>query len=159
MKFKTAFNRGSKKTSPLGSPKTPIYEYKIDEKTGRKKKVLTGYTNLYEMIQASHESTKLINIIQSATSGDITALLQRGEGQYVDISEAPTSLIELQNLQLKAETEFAQLPADIRKKFENNVQLYIAQYGTEDWGIKLGLIKEVLKEEPAEKKEEVTKDE
>lgn len=159
MKFKTAFDRGKGTLSPLGSPKTPIYEYKIDEKTGRKKKVLTGYTNLYEMIQASHESTKLINIIQSATSGDITALLQRGDGQFVDISEAPTSLIELQNLQLKAETEFAQLPADIRKKFENNVKLYIAQYGTEEWGIKLGLIKEILNDKPEEKIEEVTKDE
>lgn len=144
MEFKTAFNRGETTFSPQGSETQPVYEYRIDPKTGKKCLEQCGETNIYEMIQASLESTKLENIIKRATV-DPTVLNIR-EGNYIDISELPTNMIDLQNMILKARAEFNKLPAETRKLFDNSAELYVSSYGSEEWLKKLG----VLTEEPEE---------
>ena len=54
-------------------------------------------------------------------AGDTTQLMAR-EGQYIDISELPTNMIDLQNMILKAKGEFDKLDAETRKKFENSAR-------------------------------------
>ena len=44
----------------------------------------------------------------------------------------------MQNMMIKAEQEFAKLPKEIREKFDNNAEQYIAEYGGDSWGEKLG---------------------
>lgn len=145
MKFKTAYNRGETTNSELGSETAPIYEYRIDKKTGRKVCVQCGETNIYEMIQTSAESSKLENIIKKATMGDITALNTR-EVQYLDITEYPTTLMEMQNKILKATQEFEKLPIEIKNKFDNSAERYISYLGTEEFNKIMG-----YKEEKIEK--------
>lgn len=137
-KFRTAYDRGETTFSELGSHLQPVYGYQINKKTGKKEIVRTGETNIYEMIQASAEGCKLQNIIAKC-NGDYSSLM--AEGNFVDISEMPTSLMEMQNLILKTTDEFEKLPAEIKKKFENSVEKYISSYGTQEWGEALGLIK------------------
>lgn len=136
-KFRSAYDRGETTYSEQGSPLQPVYGYQINKKTGKKEIVKTGETNIYEMIQASAESCKLQNIIAQC-NGDYNALM--AEGNFIDVSEMPTSLMEMQNLILKTTDEFEKLPAEVKKKFENSVEKYISLYGTQEWGEALGLI-------------------
>lgn len=133
-KFKTAFDRGERHYAQEGSEFMPVYEYRINKDTGKKEIVETGKTNIYEMIQASHESTKLDKIIERA-NGNIEYNLPGG---MQDLTETPKSLMEMQNLIIKAETEFAKLPAEIRKKFDNSAEKYISSYGSEEWAGAVG---------------------
>lgn len=151
MEFKTAYNRGETEYAPLGSETAPVYEYRIDEKTGKRIMVQVGETNLYEKIQASLEGSKLENIIKRATNGDPSVLNQR-EGQYIDISEMPTNMIDMQNMILRANGEFEKLPAETRKQFENSIEKYISMYGSEEWSKIMGLYQEPVAEEASEKK-------
>lgn len=162
MKFRSAWDRGETTYAELGSETAPVYEYRIDKKTGKRKLQQVGETNIYEKIQASLESSKLENIIKRVTSGDVTALAQV-EGQYIDITDLPTNMIELQNIIYKAQGEFEKLDAETRKKFENSVEKYISLYGSEEWADNMGFRKEAEtpKEEAKETngKENVAKDE
>ena len=148
-KFFTAFNRPKAEKSELGSPIAKTYEYIIDKKTGRKVCVPAGETNIYEMIQASAESCKIENIIKRATNGDLSGLNVRN-AQYLDLTEAPTNLMEMQNMIIKATQEFEKLPIEIKNKFGNSAEEYISKYGGEEWAKALNLI-----EEPKAKIEEV----
>lgn len=157
MKFKTAFDRGQTTEMPLGSPIAPTYGYRIDKKTGKKILEKTGETNLYEKIQASLEGSKLINIIKKVTiSGDMTPLNVK-EGQFIDISEFPTNMIELQNVIYKAQGEFEKLDAETRSKFDNSVEKFVSLYGSEEWLNNLGYGKKV--EEITEKTTKSEKEE
>lgn len=162
--FKSAWNRGETNSAPLGSETMPIYGYRIDKKTGKKILVQTGEENLYEKIQASLESSKIENIVKRFTAGDINALNIR-EGQFIDISEIPTNMIELQNMILSTRAEFDKLPIEIKQKFDMSAEKYISSYGSEEWIKSMGLkIEEPIKEETKknEKKteeSEVKKDE
>ena len=42
----------------------------------------------------------------------------------------------------KAEENFNTLPAELKAKFDNNVEKYVGEYGSESWAEKLGWKKE-----------------
>lgn len=153
MEFYTAFNRPESVEAERGSETAPTYEYRIDKKTGKKKLVQTGETNIYEMIQASLESSKLENIIKKFTAGDLSVLNQI-EGQYLDISEIPTNLMDIQNMIYKCKGEFEKLDPETRSKFENSVEKYISLYGSEEWANNMGFLKET--KEPEKETKETT---
>lgn len=157
MNFKSAFSRGETTEMPLGSPIASTYGYRIDKKTGKKILEKTGETNIYEKIQESLEGSKLINIIKKVTiSGDMTPLNVK-EGQFIDISELPTNMIELQNVIFKAKGEFNKLDAETRSKFDNSVEKYVSLYGSEEWLNNLGYgkkVEEITKETKKIEKEE-----
>lgn len=140
MKFRTAFERGETTYTERGSEILPTYEYRIDKKTGKRKTVQVGETNIYEKIQASLESTKLENIVKRCTNGDLSVLSVR-DGSYIDITEIPTNMMDLQNLILKTKQEFDKLPAEIRAKFDYSAEKYVSDYGKENWKEALGITK------------------
>lgn len=154
MEFYSAFNRPASIQAERGSEFAPIYEYEIDKKTGKRKLVKTGETNVYEKIQASLESTKIENIVKRYTQGDTSALMIN-QGDYIDISEMPTSMIELQNIIMKTKNEFMKLDPEIRNKFENSAEKYVSMYGSEEWMNLMGLVKENTKPKEETKKKEV----
>lgn len=154
MNFNSAFNRPDPIETPSGTPLQPTYSYRIDKKTGKRQLVQTGETNIYEKIQANLESSKLENIVKKCTNGDLSSLNIR-EGNYIDISEIPTNLIEIQNTILKAHDQFNELPSEIRSKFDNSVEKYVSSIGSEEWAIALGY----KKNEPSAVAEEVKQEE
>lgn len=123
--------------TPAGNREQDVYEVNIDER-GHKSLIKTGKTNIYEKIQASLESTKIENIIRRATAGDPTALAQT-TGQYLDITDAPRTLAEVQGIIIKMTNEFNNLPLDVRKMYDFSPEKYVADYGTENWMKNLGI--------------------
>lgn len=98
------------------------------------------------------EETKLENIIRRASiDPDIAARIKPDIGGGIqDYTEAPQTLAELQNIMLRAEQIWEDVPKEIKLKFDNDVDKFIASFGTVDWAKNLGIYSEP--EEP--KKEE-----
>ena len=57
-----------------------------------------------------------------------------------DISDAPTNYHEWYGRIKDAEAEFGKLPAEIKAKWDNDVEKYIMAYGTEEWASKMGIM-------------------
>ena len=62
--------------------------------------------------------------------------------------------MELQNIMLRAEQIWDEIPKEIKLKFDNDVDKFVASFGTVDWAKNLGIYQEEKPEEP--KKEETT---
>ena len=90
------------------------------------------------------EETKLENIIRRASiDPDIAARLVPDVGNGIqDYTEAPQTLAELQNIMLRAEQIWEEVPKDTKLKFDNDVDKFIASFGTVEWAKNLGIYKE-----------------
>ena len=53
----------------------------------------------------------------------------------------PTSMMEAQAMVLNIKNQFDDLPLEVRKKFENDPELYVSMYGTNEWAEALGYSK------------------
>lgn len=105
------------------------------------------------------EETKLENIIRRASiDPDIAARIKPDIGGGIqDFTEAPQNLAELQNIMMRAEQIWDEVPKDIKLKFDNDVDRFIASFGTVEWAKNLGIYREKKTEpeatETAEAKE------
>lgn len=133
--FRSAYDRGPSEPQPDFNYLEDKHEWEYDKK-GRRKLKVSGQRNINEIVQASLESTKLENILRRAAMGDIEALNVMN-GQYIDLTDAPKSLMEAQNLMIRMENEFKTLPIEFKNKFNNDYMQYIAEYGTTEWVDKL----------------------
>lgn len=144
MTEKTIFRSLLTKNNPVytnpGSRMMPDYEMQINPDTGMKELKQIGEHDIYPEIQSYLEDTLVENIVRRATLGDPTAL-NAIEGNFVDCTNMPVSLMDAQNKILKIEREFNQLPLEIREKYNYSVEKYISEYGSESWAENLGLIK------------------
>lgn len=140
---------------PSGTRTDKTYKYVIDPKTGRRKWKEVGETDRYAKIQESLEDSKLVNIIKRATTDP--TILMASNGMWVDVTEMPRNLMEAQNSVLKARQQFADLPLEIRKKFDNDVDLYVSMYGTKEWAEALGYTTPLEVQNSVESKMEATK--
>lgn len=142
--FRTAYNYDNFKGLPFsyktesGSPMKNEYSYKRDN-FGRKVLEKSGETNLYELIQLSLEETKIENILARCAAGD-TSMLHPTGGQYLDTTEMPNNLIEAQQAIQQLENTWADLPMEIKNKYNNDVEYFIGQSGKEEWLRDMGLL-------------------
>lgn len=150
-RFRSAYDTESEKaqSTPAGSKVVTEHRETINA-DGRRELVKDREVNIYEMIQASAESCEIQNILRRAAEGD-TGVLNIVNGQYIDVTGAPSSLAEAQQFVIRAKDEFDKLPKEIRYQFENNAEMYVAEYGTEAWAEKTGLT--ALKVKQAEEEE------
>lgn len=90
------------------------------------------------------EETKLENIIRRASiDPDIAARIKPDIGGGIqDFTEAPQNLAELQNIMLRAEQIWEEVPKDIKLKFDNDVDKFITSFGTVEWAKNLGIYQE-----------------
>lgn len=154
MTFKTAYTRNdfTKQRMPHGTRFEPVYIMEYD-KNGHKYLKQNGVTDTQEIIQANLESTKIENIIRRCVDPQ---LLQAKITQFVDATNMPKNLYEVQNIILRVKEEFAKLPANVREKFGNSADVYAAKYGTQEWGAALGLLEAKESVAAPEIKKEVT---
>lgn len=102
------------------------------------------------------EETKIENIIRRASiDPDIAERIAPNLGGGIqDFTEAPHTLAELQNIMIRAEQIWDEVPKDIKLKFDNDVDKFIASFGSVEWAKNLGIMEEKPEVEPnAEKKE------
>lgn len=135
-KVYTKFDVPEKIKTISGSRYLNTYQEEIDKETGKKHLVKTGETNVYEMIQADLEASKIENILQRVALGDLSALNQK-ETLYVDTTNMPKTLMEAQNIVLKAKQEFERMPLEVRKEFDNSAEKYISEMGTKEFNEKM----------------------
>ena len=102
------------------------------------------------------EETKLENIIRRASiDPDIAARIKPDIGGGIqDFTEAPQNLAELQNIMMRAEQIWDEVPKDIKLKFDNDVDKFIASFGTIEWAKNLGIYQEKKAETEAKKEAE-----
>lgn len=116
---------------------------------GRRKLIKDNPKPIYEMIQASREQTEIDRIVKRALQGD-TSVLSAVEGQYVDITGAPQSLAHAQQIIINAKRDFDLLDPETKKKFDNNVEVFIAEAGSKDWLDKMGITEKMERKKQAD---------
>lgn len=102
------------------------------------------------------EETKIENIIRRASIDPNIAerIAPNLGGGIQDFTEAPHTLAELQNIMIRAEQIWDEVPKDIKLKFDNDVDKFIGSFGSVEWAKNLGILEEKPEVEPnAEKKE------
>lgn len=132
---------------------TPVYD-----KRGVWHLEESGLTNTYLDIQASADSCDLNVIMARYRNGELDVLSQV-QGTYGDFENFPKNYAEIMNMKIQAEELFYSLAADVREKYNNSPEQFMAQLGTKDGWRDLGFnFKEDLPVEPpvAEKKEGAT---
>ena len=124
--------------SVTGNGKEPEYSYRIDE-NGIKTLEKTGEIDVYAQIQSYLEETKIENIIKRATyDPEAIGSQEWMNGETTDISNITTNYHEWKKMINKAEESFNALPAELKAKFDNSVEKYVGEYGSENWAEKLG---------------------
>lgn len=122
--------------SPAGSRDADTFEIQIDKK-GHKTLKWVGTHDIYQDIQSYKEECSIENIIARAAAGDLNAL-NRTQGFYADITESPRDLAEAQRDIIKLSNTFDALPAEIRAKFDNSKEVFVNEFGTEEFAKKMG---------------------
>lgn len=102
------------------------------------------------------EETKIENIIRRASiDPDIAKRIAPDLGGGIqDFTEMPQTLAELQNIQIRAEQIWDEVPKEIKFKFDNDVDKFIASFGTVEWAKNLGIYEEKENEPKTTKLEE-----
>ena len=90
------------------------------------------------------EETKIENIIKRATyDPQIWAQMMDGGAESIqDYTNMPSTLAELQNLEIRVKQKWEELPREIKAQFDFDSDKFIASFGTEPWAKALGIWKE-----------------
>lgn len=104
------------------------------------------------------EETKIENIIRRASiDPDIASRIAPDIGGGIqDFTEVPHTLAELQNIMIRAEQIWDEVPKEIKNKFDNDVDKFVASFGTVEWAKNLGIYKEKQAEDEKTEPKEVT---
>lgn len=94
--------------------------------------VKVGQTNVYAKIQEDAEMCDIKNILKAVAMGDLS-VLRNQEPTYIDATTFPKTLMEAQNIMVKAKQEFETMPAEVKELFNNNADLYVSELGTKEF--------------------------
>lgn len=125
--FETKWNRAETEFTDSGSPIAPVYKLTADNDLE-----VDGEVNLYDEIQSHADSVDIYTILSRFEQGDESVLSKRN-GQYVDLTQLPTTFAEMHQKIIDAENEFNALPLEIRSEYEFDVSKFIADIGSEHW--------------------------
>ena len=143
------------KATEAGETVRRTYLWERNEK-GEKVLKLDQTIDQQAEIDSYLEETKLENIIRRASIDPDLAerLIPDIGGGLQDFTETPETLAELQSIMLRAEQIWEDVPREIKLRFDNDVDKFIASFGTIEWAKNLGIYAEPEKPEP--EKEKVT---
>lgn len=158
MAYRSINNFREKENRPTtpGEKVRRTYLWQMNAK-GEKVLVIDQEIDQQAEIDSYLEETKIENILRRASIDPTIAerlKLETGGG-IQDFTEAPQTLAELQNIMLRAEQIWKDVPKETKLKFDNDIDKFISSYGTVEWAKNLGILKEEPKTEPnaAEAKE------
>lgn len=114
-------------------------EYKGEvQKDGTVKLVESGKTDIRQAINAYKDQTDLDYIRKKIEQGDLS-VLNPAKPQYGDFTNMPSTYAEALQMQIDANDYFYSLDPEVRNKFDNDVNQFLASAGSEVWMKKLGL--------------------
>ena len=129
MEFFTQFSVKKRFFSNPGDPIKPLYGLEVD-KDGVTQLVEKGKYDLFDYIQSHKDTVDIHKILERFENGDVDAL-NKYQGYYGDITEAPKTFAEALNAVIKAKDLFNTLPLEVRAEFNHNPEEFIASLGTE----------------------------
>lgn len=135
-------NEKERKETEAGRKVRLTFRWKYDEK-GNKSLVQDEEIDRDAEIQSYLEETKIENIInRAAFDPSIVQKLgaQLNDAEPQDFTNMPSTLAEAQNLMIQAEQTWDKLPREIKQKFDNDVDKFIANFGTAEWANALGIL-------------------
>lgn len=101
-----------------------------------------GKIDVYEKIQSYKDQTDIKAIIDRCIiTGDMREMYKT-EGFYADMTIMPKSRIDALKSLAEAKNVWAQLPADLKEKFDNDVSKFFASAFTDEWYKKLEVVPE-----------------
>ena len=112
----------------VGTPDKVVYAGVYDEK-GNFDVVEKGKMNLYNEIQAERDSVDIYAMLARFSNGDQQAL-NKVQGVYGDVTKMPRTYAEMLQTLYNAENTFAGLPVELKAKFGNDVNRFIASMDT-----------------------------
>lgn len=121
-----------------GSPLKPVFSRKVYE-DGSSELVQIGLENVQDYIQSFEPSSTVSALVARFTSGDTTAL-NTNTPLYGDFTEAPKTLMEMQQKIIDGQRLFDSLPVDVKAKFDNDINKFLAGSVDPDFMFKLGLV-------------------
>ena len=144
MKFNTKYKRIDKITpTNAGDGFLNVYQEEI-KKDGTKGLICIGKTNIEAKIQEDAEMCDIHNIIKAVAMGDLS-ILRNQEPTYIDSTTFPKTLMEAQNIMVKAKSEFENLPREVKELFNNSPEVYVSEIGTTDYLEKMAPYNEKIK--------------
>lgn len=114
--------------TPCGCKTEPIYVKKVDA-DGEPHLEQVGEKNIYDIIQAHLDDTRIESLVARYEAGDNT-VLGRLQGFYADLTQSATSLAEAENSLIKVENYYNSLPPEIRAKFDT-LKKFVGAIGTD----------------------------
>lgn len=113
-----------------GEREKPEY-YPVFDKRGVWHLEQKGTTNTYLDIQAHADSCDINVIMARYRNGEID-VLQQIQASYGDVTNIPTNYADIMNAQIKAKDLFMSLAPEVREKFGNSVEQFMARIGTRE---------------------------
>ena len=128
MKFRTVFNHECDKffESPTGSRFRCLYERTYDPVSKKKSIKKSGEEDTYRFIQECAKGNLVCDIIQRSIRGDSTAIGTVSEDMFADITQAPKSLLEAEQLLIKARSIYDSLPVDTKRASSNDFSVWLS---------------------------------
>lgn len=152
---RTNHNEKERKETEAGKKTRLTFRWTYDNK-GNKSLVQDEEIDRDSEIQSYLEETKIENIINRASFDVAIAqklYAQLSDEEPQDFTNMPSTLAEAQNLMIQAEQTWDKLPREIKQKFDNDVDKFIAKFGTVEWANALGIVqKPVVEEKPVDEK-------
>lgn len=129
--FDTKYTKRDSVPTCSGDRIAPLFSLKSKD-AGVVELEVTGTKDLYAEIQSHADSCDIKTIISRYEMGDDT-VLNKSNGNYIDVTDMPTNLAEVMGTVITATNQFNSLPLDVRKAYNFNVSEYIFDIGSEKW--------------------------
>ena len=148
----TSIDASERVFSNVGSPEVDLYVAEVGD-DGAVDLVVNGKKNLYDEIQSHRDSVDLKLLLQRFNNGEVD-VLSKVQGTYVDLTNMPKSYADMLNLIKRGESDFLNLPVDVRAKFDHSFEKWLVSFGSPEWRSKMDRL-DVKEVEVPESKEEV----
>uniref|UniRef100_A0AAU8B0A8 Internal scaffolding protein n=1 Tax=Dulem virus 161 TaxID=3145638 RepID=A0AAU8B0A8_9VIRU len=138
MRFTTQYESHSRVFSNLGSRDHILYSPVLDE-NGHLELEESGVENIYDMIQSHKDSCDINLLVKRFAAGEIDVLEKR-QGQYLDVTQFPVTYAEMLNNVIDGEKKFYELPVEVRARFGHSFTQWLAAMDNmPDWLSKMGV--------------------
>lgn len=117
--------------SEPGDPIKTIYSPIVNEDGSISLKP-SGKENLQDRIQSFAAECDINTLVARFAAGDLTAL-NKSQGMYGDFTDMPKTYAEFLQLQIDSKKYFDSLPVEVKHKFDDDSNKFLAQAGSKEW--------------------------
>lgn len=119
-----------KPKSVSGSRFKPMYRLEVDD-AGHEELLECGVTDVYADIQSQALSCDIHYILDKFRQTGDVSLIDKRQGIYTDITDAPLSYADMIQKMRDAEAMFYALKPEVRAEFNHDPQQFFASIGTD----------------------------